>query len=86
VAYRVGYIFPKMHNNKLKMKKIGPCRILSKTYNIACDLEWPIELDIFLRCNFYDLYEFHIGMAKECDDHVIDWNQKILEHEKEEIT
>jgi len=38
--------FPNKNYNKLKLKKIGQCRILEKRNNNAYKLELPEDLDI----------------------------------------
>ena len=46
LAYLKRDIFPKGEYNKLKMKKIGPCRILRKFSANAYELEIPTGVGI----------------------------------------
>ena len=46
LAYLKREIFPKGEYNKLKMKKIGPCRILKKKSANAYELEMPTRVGI----------------------------------------
>ena len=47
---------PKGEYNKLKMKKIGPCRILIKFSMNAYELEMPTRVGISPIFNIVDLY------------------------------
>ena len=51
--------------NKLKYKKIRPCRILKKISDKDYHLELPDKFDISPTFNIHDLYEFHEG--ENCD-------------------
>ena len=51
--------FPKGTYNKLKIKKIGPCRILEKRNNNAYKVGLPDNLDISPIFSVFDLYAFH---------------------------
>ena len=53
--------FPRGTYNKLKYKKIGPCRILKKISSNTYCLEMPEMFDISPTFNVADLYEFHEG-------------------------
>ena len=68
--YEVGYLvlsylkrdrFPKGEYNKLKMKKIGPCRIIMKFSANAYELEIPIGVGISPIFNVADLYPYVEG-------------------------
>ena len=50
--------FPKGTYNKLKLKKIGPCKILRKFSANAYELELPSNLKNFPIFNVSDLYIF----------------------------
>ena len=61
LAYLKRDIFPKGEHNKLKMKKIGPCRILRKFLANSYDLEMPIVVGISPIFNVADLYPYVVG-------------------------
>ena len=44
--------------NKMKLKNIGPCKILRKISNNAYVLEFPKDLETSSTLNIYDLYKF----------------------------
>ncbi|KAH9315789.1 hypothetical protein KI387_024416, partial [Taxus chinensis] len=49
--------FPRKEYNKLKVKKIGPCKILRKFSNNAYELKLPEGIGIYPIFNVVDLYE-----------------------------
>jgi hypothetical protein len=58
LAYLRKERFPKGEYNKLKMKKIGPCRILRKFSANAYELEMPTGIGISPIFNVVDIYPF----------------------------
>jgi hypothetical protein len=59
--------FSKSAYNKLKMKKIGPCKILKRISNNAYVLKLPKGLDISPTFNVSNLFELHEGMVDEVE-------------------
>ena len=53
--------FPKGEYNKMKMKNIGPCRILRKFSSYSYELEMPIGVGISPIFNVADLYTYVAG-------------------------
>ena len=72
--------FPGGQYNKLKFKKIEPCKILQKFSTNAYELELPIGIGISLIFNVANLYPYKIddtGQPEEDGDPValeeVDW-------------
>ena len=58
MAYLREEWFPKGTYNKLKLKNIGPCKILRKFYANSYEIELPSDLQISPIFNVGDLYPF----------------------------
>ena len=58
MAYIKKERFPKGTYNKLKLNKIGPCKILRKFSTNAYDIELPSDIQISPIFNVSDLYPF----------------------------
>jgi hypothetical protein len=70
--------FPRGTYNKLKMKKIGPCRVLNKFGANAYDIELPDGIKISLIFNISDLYPYKVEEAATGDEQpVIQWTKKM---------
>ena len=54
--------------NKLKMKKIGPCRVLKKFGANAYEIELPDGIEISPIFNISDLYPYRAEEAKTGDE------------------
>jgi hypothetical protein len=57
--------FPRGTYNKLKMKNIGPCRILKKCAVNAYDIELPDNVGISLIFNVANMYPYRRDEARE---------------------
>ena len=58
MAYLKKERFPKWTYNKLKLKKIGSCKVLSKFSANADEIELPSDFQISPIFNVSDLYPF----------------------------
>ena len=71
--------FPKMEYNKLKLKNIGPCRILRNFSANAYEIELPSDIGISPIFNVADLYKYEDGGIDERpeDREHIDWLKQL---------
>jgi hypothetical protein len=60
-------IFPKGNYNKLKMKNIGPCKILRKFATNAYEIELPEEIGISPIFNVADMYPYRMDDTRDTD-------------------
>jgi hypothetical protein len=60
--------FPQGKYNKLKMKKIGPCRILRKFVENAYEIELPEDIGISPIFNVADMYPYRMEDTGETED------------------
>ena len=64
--------------NKLKMKKIGPCKVLKKFGENAYELEFPDGIGISLIFNISDLYPCRAQDARaELEELMIQWQKQL---------
>eukprot|EP01018_Ginkgo_biloba_P031903 Gb_25354 [translate_table: standard] len=71
--------------NKLKLKKIGPCRIVRKCGTNAYQVDLPDELDISSIFNISDLYAYSGGDRPEEEPVETDWRKKLPKKKKESV-
>jgi hypothetical protein len=65
LAHFIKERFPRGMYNKLKMKKIGPCRILRKFAANSYEIEFPYNVGISPILNVVDLYPYKRDEAGE---------------------
>ena len=71
--------FPKKQYNKLKFKKIGPCKILRKFSANAYEIELPPDVGISPISKVADLYKYEDDGVEErsADKGQIEWKEQL---------
>ena len=71
--------FPKKQYNKLKFKKIGPCKILRNVSANAYEIELPPDVGISPIFNVVDLYKYEDDGVEErsADKEQIEWKEQL---------
>jgi len=77
--------FPWGTYNKIKYKKIGPCRILKNIYDNAYRLELPEKFDISPTFNVADFYGFHEEDIRADEGTLSEWEQHLPIKSEEQI-
>ena len=69
--------------NKLKMKKIGPCKIIKKFGANAYEIELPNGIEISLIFNISDLYPYRVEEDSEKIE--VQWTKKMAVAERPQM-
>ena len=70
--------FPRGTYNKLKMKKIGPCKVIRKFGANAYEIELPDGIEISLIFNVVDLYPYRVEEAGAEDEQTdVQWTKQM---------
>jgi hypothetical protein len=78
--------FPRGTYNKLKLKKIGPCKILRKFGNNAYEIELPGDVGISPIFNISDMCPYREDDTERSKDQPeIQWEEKMLVSEKPQM-
>jgi hypothetical protein len=78
--------FPRGTYNKLKMKRIGPCKVLKKFWANAYEIELPDGIGIWPILNIMDLYPYRVGEAGAEDEQTeVQWTKQMPVAEKTQM-
>ena len=77
--------FPREMYNKLKMKNIGPCKVIRKFGEITYDIQLPDGVGISPIFNVADLYPYRTEEGEKNEQKEVQWTKQMHVAEKPQM-